>query len=195
MKSSIRKPDFFETIADTNSLKDLQISSSQILRSIEALKAQNIDVNPNNIAIELGIPRAFLYADIETLELIYRNNAQQIGADKVIDLLLREIKSYKRKIQRLKNQVNNAATDKEKIFNEGFAKGAAMNFTHSKPTPETDLKAWARGILFITEINPSEEEVKKAYRKMIGFLHPDVAGDKANELFLELQKAYKIMLS
>lgn len=45
------------------------------------------------------------------------------------------------------------------------------------------------------ERNASQDEIKKAYRKLARKLHPDVAGPDAEEQFKEVQRAYDVLSS
>jgi hypothetical protein len=176
------------------------VDRARILRSIESLKANNFEVNPSNIALDLGIPRAFIYADLDILETIYRNSDSALGHDKVIQTLIAEIKSLKRKNAKLIKEHDLIKKETEKSFNDGFAKGAAMSFSKTSTTVSDSLKLdekelWARGVLGLSlskEI--TETDIRKAYRLLISVLHPDQSGKDTGSLLQNIKDAYDYLL-
>jgi len=193
------KKNFFDEIASPQSLEDLGVDRARILRSIESLKANSFEVNPSNIALDLGIPRSFIYADLDVLETIYRNSETALGHDKVIQTLIKEIKSLKRKKTKLTKEHDSTKQELEKSFNDGFAKGAAMSFSktpsHSERESSSNKEIWARGILGLNlDGELDEAEIKKAYRLLISVLHPDQSGKDTGSLMQKLKEAYNYLL-
>lgn len=194
------KKNFFDELASPQSLVELGVDRARILRSIESLKANNFEVNPSNIALDLGIPRAFIYADLDILETIYRNSDSALGHDKVIQTLIAEIKSLKRKNTKLIKEHELTKKELEKSFNDGFAKGAAMSFSKTSQTPNDTIKLdekelWARGVLGLSlskEI--TEADIRKAYRLLISVLHPDQSGKDTGSLVQNIKEAYDYLL-
>ncbi len=189
-----KKRDLFDELASPNSLNDLGVDRAKVIRAIEILKVNQVEINPVNIALELGVPRSFIYADIELLEYIYRNAVNINGQDKLIHDLITELKSHKRKIVRLKNQLEQVEKNNEKSFNDGFSKGASLNF--SKPAPTLmNKELWARGVLQLSESETIDEQtIKKAYRLMVSVLHPDVTGKDTSALMNTLKEASEYLL-
>jgi len=196
----LSKRNFFDEIASPQSLVEMGVDRARILRSIESLKANNFEVNPSNIALDLGIPRAFIYADLDILETIYRNSDSALGHDKVIQTLIAEIKSLKRKNAKLIKEHDLIKKETEKSFNDGFAKGAAMSFSKTSTTVSDSLKLdekelWARGVLGLSlskEI--TEPDIRKAYRLLISVLHPDQSGKDTGSLLQNIKDAYDYLL-
>ena len=200
MFEKLSKRNFFDEIASPQSLVEMGVDRARILRSIESLKANNFEVNPSNIALDLGIPRAFIYADLDILETIYRNSDSALGHDKVIQTLIAEIKSLKRKNAKLIKEHDLIKKETEKSFNDGFAKGAAMSFSKTSTTVSDSLKLdekelWARGVLGLSlskEI--TEPDIRKAYRLLISVLHPDQSGKDTGSLLQNIKDAYDYLL-
>lgn len=192
-------------------LREIGITKAQVMRTIEHLKAAGEELSPGTIAAQLGIPRAFLYSDMDLLEDIYRYCPRPIGPDKVIQDIMSALKSKERKIKKLEKLNRDLEEAAEKNFTDGFAKGAAMNFRSSDSQtvsvstkdPQKDFmsflkqerktrEAWAKGVLGLDiSKDYDKDEVKKAYRKLVQLMHPDKSGD--NELFHFIGKAYEIL--
>ena len=192
------KKDFFEELASPQSLGDLGVDRARILRSIESLKANSFEVNPSNIALDLGIPRSFIYADLDVLETIYRNSENALGHDKVIQTLIKEIKSLKRKNSKISKENDSTKLELEQSFNDGFAKGAAMSFskTPTVSAKQDTKEIWARGILGLSlEAELDEQELRKAYRLLVSVLHPDQSGKDTGDLVRNLKEAYNYLVS
>ncbi len=189
------KKNLFDELAGPNSLSELGVDKAKIIRAVESLKVHSIEINPVNIALELGVPRSFVYADLELLQYIYRNATNLTGQDKLLSDLITELKSHKRKILRLNNQLEQLEKNKDSSFNDGFSKGASLNFTKLTPSPVArDL--WARGVLYIdSELSLNEQIIKKAYRNMVTLLHPDQTGKDTSSLLNTLKEAYEYLLA
>jgi hypothetical protein len=194
------KKNFFDEIASPQSLVELGIDRARILRSIESLKANSFEVNPSNIALDLGIPRAFIYADLDILEMIYRNSDSALGHDKVIQTLIAEIKALKRKNEKLLKRQDQIKKDAEKSFNDGFAKGAAMSFSKASPgiseaSKIDEKELWARGVLGLSLTKEiTESDLRKSYRLLISVLHPDQSGKDTGSLLQNIKEAYDYFL-
>ncbi len=190
-----KKKNLFDELAGPNSLSELGIDRAKVIRAIESLKVHSVEINPVNIALELGVPRSFIYTDLELLQYIYRNAINLVGPDKLLNDLITELKSHKRKIIRLNNQLEQLERSKDSSFNDGFSKGAAMNFT--KPSPSlSNQELWARGVLYLdTDLQLNEQIIKKAYRNMVTLLHPDQTGKDTSALLSTLRAAHDYLLN
>ena len=189
-----KRKNLFDELAGPNSLSELGVDKAKVIRAIESLKVHAIEINPVNIAMELGVPRSFIYADLELLQYIYRNAINLVGQDKLLSDLITELKSHKRKIIRLSTQLEQLEKAKDSSFNDGFSKGASMNFTKLTPSL-TSQELWARGVLYIdSELKLNEQIIKKAYRNMVTLLHPDQTGKDTSALMNTLKEAYEYLM-
>lgn len=182
---------------------DLNIDKAQIIRAIESLKAKAEVVDPINVAFELGLPKSFIYSNIDFLEIIYSSSEAFIGPDQVIDSLLKEKKSLKRKVKKLEENLQEFKKLAETSFNDGFAKGASMNFSASKESQEKILseafilrqeELWARGVLMIesgTELDL--DKLRKSYRLLASIVHPDSSAKDTNAQITNVNRAYDFL--
>jgi len=190
--------DYFETAPNT--LASLGIDRSMVLRAVESLKADLRDLSPQNLALELGVPRALIYEDLEILDIIYRNSGELTGHDKLINDILGELKSLGRKLTKQEKELTKLKDDFQTSFNDGFAKGASLNFSSVKSemllnNGLDELEIWARGILHIDpQIALTEQKIKKNYRFLLGILHPDRSGVNTTDALANLKKAYDYLL-
>jgi len=188
------------TIEPTSNLKDLGITKAIIFRTIEYLKANMLDVSTANLAIELGIPRSFLYADLEILEFIYANSTNPAGHDKVILELISDIKKNNRKISQLKKELDKIKKQLETSYNDGFVQGAAMTFTKKREesidnSASLDALIWAKGVLnFELGETMDEASIKKSYRVLVSELHPDSTGKDTGKIINNLNQAMGLLL-
>lgn len=195
--SSNKKKNFLEELE-----APVLIDKAQVIRIIERFKTNFTEINPSNIAIELGIPRSFIYEDLDLLEYIYRNALSLNGSDKLIYDLIKELKTYKRKFKRVGDQLKQLEQEKSKAHNDGFLKGAALNYSNhisenssSKLSPEKLKENWARGVLYIGENETLDEaSLKKAYRNIVALLHPDASGKDTSEMMNQARKAYEYLI-
>jgi hypothetical protein len=188
------KKNLFDELAGPTSLTELGVDKAKVIRAIESLKVHLTEINPTNIALELGVPRSFIYADLELLEYIYRNASHLNGQDKLINDLIRDLKSHKRKITRLNTQLEQSEKAKDGSFNDGFSKGASLNF--SKPAPSIEnTELWARGVLYIdSDVPLTEALIKRCYRALVTLLHPDQTGKDTSDLLNTLRKAHDYLI-
>lgn len=63
-----------------------------------------------------------------------------------------------------------------------------------KPKEQQD-KEWARGVLFLENKDCSIEEIKRQYRELCRFYHPDIHPELSEEYMKKLNKAYAILTS
>lgn len=196
MTAKSNKQKFFDESIKFDELSDLGVDKSKLIRTIEQLRVDKREVNPSNVALTLGLPRSFIYADPDALETIYRNSDDLIGHDKLISILIKDIKLRKRKIEKLKKELDQSASEQERVFNDGFSKGASMSFSTKDTSPAAkQLEAWARGVLYLDASQDlTEEIIKKAYRKMVSMIHPDSSGKDTEDLVHSLTKAYEYLL-
>jgi hypothetical protein len=188
------KKNLFDELAGPSSLTELGVDKAKVIRAIESLKVHEIEINPVNIALELGVPRSFIYADLELLQYIYRNATKLLGQDKLIHDLINELKSHKRKILRISTQLEQSEKAKDGSFNDGFSKGASLNF--SKPASSIEnTELWARGVLYIDSDLPlTETLIKRCYRALVTLLHPDQTGKDTSALLSTLRKAHDYLI-
>lgn len=176
-------------------LSDLGLDKSLIIRAVESMAATGISLNPANLAQQLGIPKSMLYQDLEILEYIYTNQSELAGIDKLIADLLKQIKSNKRNITKLKNQIQNSSKSLESSYNEGFLKGAAINYRVKPSKTELAKEIWARGVLQLRiEAELDQTLIKSAYRKLVTLFHPDRSLCDSGEQLDTLKKAYDFLL-
>ncbi len=183
-------------------MEDL-IDKAQVIRAIETLKARHETVSPINVAFELGVPRNFIYNNIELLEIIFLSSGDLLGPDQVIEQLLKENKSLKRKVKKLDKQIDEEKKLALTSFNEGFAKGASMNFSEVKLVKEKFLvdefilkqeELWARGVLMIdTKETLDLDKIKKAYRTLAAIVHPDSSSRDTNVQITNVNRAYEFL--
>ena len=130
--------DYFETTPNT--LASLGIDRSMVLRAVESLKADFRELSPQNLALELGVPRALIYEDLEILDIIYRNSSELAGHDKLINDILGELKSLGRKLTKQEKELTKLKDDFQTSFNDGFAKGASLNFSSVNADREGEMR-------------------------------------------------------
>jgi hypothetical protein len=191
---------FLESSSFAEGLSELAIDRAEVLRAISALKADFKEVSPQAVALELGIPRSFIYQDLEILDLIFRNAKDLSGSDKLISELISKYKSLSRKHKSQSKELEKIKSEFLGAFNDGFAKGAAMNFSSVKSEIFANqgfdhLEQWARGVLHL-ELAESlnEAKIKKNYRFLLGILHPDRSGVNTTDGLANLKKAYDYLL-
>jgi len=194
----VRKQFKFSNIAK-EILSEDSLDTALIMRAIEGLKASGNEVSPTTIALALNIPRSFLYANFEFLDLIYRNMSQLEGHDKLIMQLLDEIANQKKQNHLLTKKIDEQKKEIEKGFNDGFAKGASLNF---KPAEKSNIfettiaqdEIWARGVLQLDLVGElSEQQIKKNYRLLASMLHPDSSGKDSAEQMHKINQALEIL--
>lgn len=193
-----KKKSFFEEIESP-----VSIDKALVIRIVERCKTNNTEINPSNIAIELGIPRSFIYEDLDLLEYIYRNALVLNGSDKLIYDLIKELKTYKRKFKRIGDQLKQLESEKVKAHNDGFLKGAALNYSNhmslnsnASLSSEQVMENWARGILYLSLDEVLDEvSIKRAYRNVVALLHPDASGKDTSEMMNQVRKAYEYLLN
>lgn len=199
VRNKIRE-NFLGTQSVSESLSGLGIDRAQVLRAIESIKANARDINPQSVALELGIPRAFVYADLEILETIYHNTDKVDGHDKLIKDLVLEHKSIKRKLSKQDKELERLRGETSTAYNDGFAKGASMNFASVKSeifasAGVDEMEQWARGVLQLDLHEAlNEAKIKKSYRFLLGILHPDRSGVNTTDTLIILKKAYDYLL-
>lgn len=181
------------------SFQDLGIDKAKILRIIETLKVNGQEIHPGSIALELGIPRTFIYENLDILEIIYSNMERPFGHDKLIQELLLNKNKFERKIKKLEKLLGEKEREARKNFNEGFSQGASLNF-EKRPDINLDLsiekEIWARSSLYIgLDQKLDFAVIKKAYRKMVSLIHPDLTKEDTNEMMNSLNSAYNYLLS
>ncbi len=184
--------------------QEIKVTKAQLLRVIEQLKASGADVNPITVSRAMDISRSVFYSDLELLDSIYRYGSKPSGADIVIQELVVQLKSQKRKVTKLEKKILEAEMELEKSYSEGFSKGAALNYNKKEANLEEDFsyissekeEGWAKGVLFLKpEEELSLEKIKSAYRRLIQLMHPDKSGAESNELVHALSKAYELLLN
>lgn len=184
---------FAEAYSETK-LVDLDIDKSKVIRALESMNVAGITVNPQNLAFELGVPKALLYQDLEMLQYIYKYQDTLVGVDKMISDLIDKLKFKNRHITRLKNQLTNLEKESENLFNDGFVQGAAINYQKSSPVSVNE--SWARGVLYIEADEPlSTMRIKSAYRALVTMLHPDQSARDSAAYLDTLKKAYDLLIS
>lgn len=198
------------TSQDSVKLSDSGITKAELFRAIESLKAFGKSINPESVAEKLGVPRALIYSDFEVLQTILHSDPDLYGQDALMKKLIEKITEKNAQIDELRQMYTEAKSGKDKIFSDGFAQGAAVNFKHSienivpnsKPIDAVTklkmeklaLEAWARGILHINSDEAlSLDLIKKAYRKLAAVLHPDHNERDTKYLFLDINKAAKVL--
>lgn len=196
---SAHKTDLFDVLASESSLSELGIDKPQVIRAIEAINAMGYEVNPGNVALELGVPKSFLYADLDILEIVYKSTKTFTGHDKLILSVINKLKSAKRKVNKLEKQIIEKDKELEKSFTDGFAKGAAMNFSKQDDTkkeiPADSKETWARGLLgFGFDDKLSDILIRKKYRLLISLIHPDKTGKDTGDMVHMLKEAADILL-
>lgn len=180
-----------------------EINKAEVIRAIETLKARAEEVTPVNLAFELGLPRAMVYSKLDILEVILSSAENLQGADKVIEELLKENKSLKRKNKKLNKEIGEIQKNIETSYNDGFLKGASIKYDEAKEIKKTksqesvtttDTELWARGVLMI---EPDEkidlERIKKAYRLLASIIHPDSSAKNTQEQITTLKRAYDLL--
>ena len=85
------------------SFDELGIDQAKILRVIESLKVNENEIHPGSVALELGIPRSYIYENFELLEIVYANMERAHGQDKLIKELINAKTRLERKIKKLEN--------------------------------------------------------------------------------------------
>ena len=180
------------------SFEDLGIDKAKILRVIEQLKVNGNEVHPGSVALELGIPRTYIYENLELLEIVYSNMERAFGHDKLILELIQTKKRFERKAKKLEKALEQKDLEAKKSFNEGFSQGASLNFDKKSSSTNLSLEKeiWARSLLFL----PLDSEldlvtIKKAYRRLVGLIHPDVTQEDTNAMMDSVKQAYNFLLS
>jgi len=179
-------------------LEDLGIDVSRVLRVIESLKVNNREIHPGAVALELGIPRSYIYENLDLLELVYSNMEKAFGHDKLIFELLKNKNRLENKIKKLEKNILQKDAEAKKNFNDGFSQGASLNY--EKKASQNDLSfakdIWARSIMHLELDQELDVTVlKKKYRNLVSLLHPDVTNENTNEMMNKVQEAYNYLLS
>ncbi len=181
------------------SFEELGIDKARILRIIESLKVNGNEVHPGSIALELGIPRTYIYENLDLLEIVYGSMERPFGHDKLIVELLQTKIKLERKIAKLEKNIDEQDKATKTSYNEGFSQGASINF-EKRPNVQNDLSVekeiWARSLLYL----PFDQDLdmtilKKAYRKLVSLIHPDVTQEDTNEMMNSVKDAYNYLLS
>jgi hypothetical protein len=181
------------------SFEDLGIDKAKILRIIETLKVNGNEVHPGSIALELGIPRTYIYENLELLEIVYGSMDRPFGHDKLIVELIQTTNKLERKIRKLEKKIDEQDKAAKKSYNEGFSQGASLNF-EKRPTVQNDLsiekEIWARSLLYLPfDLDLDVTTVKKAYRKIVSLIHPDITQEDTNDMMNSAKDAYNYLLS
>jgi hypothetical protein len=195
----------YDAVKQNPSIEKLGVNKVSVVRAIEALKARGMEVNPLTVAEYLAIPKSFLYADLEILENIYKYYSDPVGPDAMIQNLITENKSYKRKNAKLSKLLEETKIDLEKSYSQGFAKGASINYNPSEAnlqnkeskilTQKKSRELWARGVLCLPlSEDLTQEQIKKAFRRLVSLVHPDKSGQDTEEIFHRLNEAVNILL-
>ncbi len=181
------------------SFQDLGIDKARILRVIESLRVNGNEVHPGSVALELGIPRTYIYENLELLELVYSGMEKSFGHDKLILELIKERDKLLRKVKKIQKDLDESENNNKQSFNEGFSKGASLNY-------EKDVSAtsdfafgkelWARSVLYL-DLNKEldQAQIKKSYRRLANLLHPDKTGEDTAEIFKHICEASDYLLS
>lgn len=181
------------------SLEELGVDQAKILRVIETLKVNGKELHPGSIALELGIPRSYIYENLEFLQLIYSSMDDAFGHDKLIVELIHGKNKLERKIKKLEKKLAEMERGAENSFNEGFSKGASLNYDKVE-SEQRDLslgkEIWARSVLHL-DLSESLDQImiKKAYRKIVSLIHPDITGEDTNEMMSTVKGAFDFLLS
>lgn len=184
------------------SFEELGIDKAKVLRVIESLKVNGNEVHPGSIALELGIPRTFIYENWELLDLVYSNMDRSFGHDKLIMQLVKEKSKLEKKISKYEKQIEVKDLEAQKNYNLGFSQGASINYEKNPEASFSDRdlsiekEIWARSVLYIEldrELDLSA--IKKAYRKMVSLIHPDVTHEDTSAMMNLLKNAYNHLLS
>lgn len=181
------------------SFEDLGIDKARILRIIETLKVNGNEVHPGSIALELGIPRSYVYENVELLEIVYGSMDRPFGHDKLIVELIQTKNKLERKIHKLEKKVDEQDKAAKKSYNEGFSQGASLNF-EKRPELRQDLslekEIWARSVLYLAfDLDLDIATIKKAYRRLVSLIHPDVTQEDTNAMMNSVKDAYNYLLS
>lgn len=181
------------------SFDELGIDKARILRIIESLKVNGHEVHPGSIALELGIPRTYIYENLELLEIVYGSMERPFGHDKLIVELLQTKIKLDRKIQKLEKKIDEQDKAAKKSYNEGFSQGASINFEKRAPA-QNDLslekEIWARSLLYLPfDQDLDMSAIKKAYRKMVSLIHPDITQEDTNDMMNSAKDAYSFLMS
>ena len=196
MSVSFKLEDNFADLYTTTSLEDLGVDMPRIIRTIEAMNNSNQQLCPQNLAYQLGIPKALLYQDLEILEYIYKNQESLTGADKLIANLIQKIKFKNRHITRLKNQLQDYTKNSQTSFNDGFVQGAALSYQQKPSNNDLAKEVWARGILYLSiDTELSSTIIKSAYRRLVTLFHPDQSAKDTADFMDTLKKAYDLLMS
>ncbi|MDA0771795.1 MAG: J domain-containing protein [Cyanobacteria bacterium] len=196
MSVSFKLEDNFADLYSTTSLVEIGVDMPRIIRTVEAMNASSQELCPQNLAYQLGIPKALLYQDLEILEYIYKNQESLVGADKLIANLIQKIKFKNRHITRLKNQLQDHSKNSESSFNEGFVQGAAISYQKKPSNTDLAKEVWARGTLYLSiddELNA--QTIKSAYRRLVTLFHPDQSAKDTADYLDTLKKAYDLLMS
>ena len=179
------------------SFEELGIDKARVLRVIESLRVNGNEIHPGSVALELGIPRTYIYENLELLELIYSNMERSFGHDKLIIELIKEATRLNRKLKKSQKEITSLEKEAQQSYSEGFSKGASLNY---EKAPKQSLinenkELWARALLYL-DLNEELDAglVKKAYRRMINYLHPDKTQEDSNEMVNQLQQAYNYLI-
>jgi hypothetical protein len=200
----MQNSNYYSSEVKMPSFDELGIDKAKILRVIEKLKVNGNEVHPGSIALELGIPRTYIYENLELLEIVYASMERPFGHDKLILDLINTKNKLERKVKKLEKYVSEKEREAKSSFNDGFSQGASMNFEKAPSqvrVQEVDnlsaeKEIWARSLLYI----PFDQEldlvtIKRSYRKLVGLIHPDITQEDTNEMFAMVKEAYNYLLS